>query len=146
MPIIKAFPKRPKTPQDLGALEGWLDLIWQLIKSDVYTPTLTNVTNLDGSTAFQCHYIRVGDVVHVAGKFQANPTAAAATELGMSLPIASNLLSADEQLAGTAFCPGVQQGAAIQADATNNRASINWVANDTANRAFQFTFTYRIIQ
>lgn len=145
MASIKAFPKRPKTTQDLGALEGWLDLIWQLIKSDLYTPTLTNVTNLDDSAAFQCQYVRVGDLVTVSGKFTANPTAAAATELGMSLPIPSNL-TAEEQVAGTAFCPGIQQGAAIQADATNNRASVQWLANDTANRAFIFSFTYRIIQ
>lgn len=143
MALIKAFPQRTGSSGDF-ALDGWLDLIWQLIKSDVYTPTLTDVTNLDGSTAFQANYMRVGNVVTVSGKFNANPTAAAATELGMSLPIPSNI-AADEDVCGTAFCQAIQQGAAIKGDAANNRAAVVWLANDTANRTFFFSFTYRLI-
>lgn len=139
----KAFQKRTGSSGD-PTLDGWLDLIWQLIKSDVYTPTLTNVTNLDDSTAYQCHYMRVGDVVHVAGQFAANPTLAAPTdtELGMSLPIPSNL-SADEQLAGTASNTA-GESARILSDSTNNRASIQWPAASTTNRSWSFNFTYRI--
>lgn len=145
MASIKAFQKRTDS-SGVPALDGWLDLIWQLIKSEVYTPTLSDVTNLDGSTAFQCLYIRLGHIVVVAGKFAANPTAGAptATELGMTLPIPSNI-GAEEDVCGTATASAIQQSARIMGDATNNRASIQWSASDTANRNFSFIFMYRII-
>lgn len=115
------------------------------LASGTYTPTLTNVANLDASTAYQCQYLRVGAVVTVSGKVDVDPTAGAATQLGISLPIASNL-GAAEDCAGTAFASGVAgQGAAILGDAANNRAEMNWVAVDTTNKAMYFTFQYEII-
>lgn len=113
--------------------------------SGVYTPTLTNVANLDASTAYQCQYVRVGDVVTVSGKVDADPTAAGTVQLGISLPIASNF-GAEEDCGGVAFAPGIAgQGAGIIADATNNRAEMKWTAVDLTNQAFSFSFTYRII-
>lgn len=115
------------------------------ILSGTYTPTLTNVTNLAASTAYQCQYMRVGTTVLVSGKADVDPTAAATTRLGISLPIASNL-GAVEDLAGTAFAPAVAgQGAAIGGDAANDRAIMEWVAVDVANRAMFFTFMYEVI-
>lgn len=140
----KALEKR-RASSGSSALDGWLDLLWQLLKSEVYTPTLTDVTNLDGSTAFQCMYIRLGNMVVVSGKFQADPTASAATELGISLPIPSNFTD-DQELAGVAFCSAVQQGARLLADASNNRIAVQWLANDTANRGWSFICMYQIIQ
>jgi hypothetical protein len=112
-----------------------------------YTPTLTNTTNLDGSTAYSCQYLRVGDVVTVSGRVDANPTAAGATALGISLPIASNFtLAGVSECAGVAFAASVAgQGANISADVTNDRANMQWVAVDTANRDMIFTFTYRVV-
>ncbi len=115
------------------------------VVSGTYTPTLTNVANLDASAAFVCQYMRVGSVVTVSGKVTVDPTAGAATRLGISLPIASNL-AAEQDCCGTAFAKGIAgQGAAILADATNNRAQMEWIAVDLTNQAMYFTFTYRII-
>lgn len=114
-------------------------------EATTYTPTLTGVTNVGASTAYQCQYMRVGNIVNVSGKVDVDPTAAGATQLGISLPIASNL-GAAEDCAGTAFASGVAgQGAAILGDAANNRAEMNWVAVDTTNQPMLFSFTYRII-
>lgn len=116
------------------------------LASGTYTPTLTGVANVAASTAYQCQYMRVGSVVTVSGKVDVDPTApAAATQLGISLPVASNL-GAAEDCAGTAFAPAIAgQGAAILGDAANNRAEMNWVSADITNQPMYFTFTYEII-
>jgi hypothetical protein len=115
------------------------------LASGTYTPTLTNITNLDTSTAYQCQYMKVGTVVTVSGKVDVNPTAGASTQLGLSIPIASNF-AASEDCAGSAFASGIAgQGAAILADVVNNRAIMQWVSVDTTNQAMLFSFTYRVI-
>jgi hypothetical protein len=115
--------------------------------SDVYTPGLTNVLNLDASTAYQCQFLRVGSSVTVSGKVDMDPTAAASlTRLGLSLPIASNL-GADEDCAGT-ICSQANPSlsGAIQSDAANNRAEVQFMSStDVLNRSWYFIFMYRII-
>lgn len=114
-------------------------------ESNTYTPTLTNVTNVAASTAFDAQYMRIGKIVTVSGKVTVDPTAAGATELGISLPIASNLAN-EEDCAGVAFSPGVAgQGAAVLADTTNDRAAMKWVAVDITSQTMAFTFTYQIL-
>lgn len=116
------------------------------LAGSVYTPTLTNVANLDGSTAYECQYMRVGGTVVVSGKVDVNPTAPAAlTQLGISLPIASNL-GAAEDCAGTAFASGIAgQGAAIRGDVANDRAEMAWISADVTNQPMYFIFAYQII-
>jgi hypothetical protein len=81
----------------------------------------------------------------VSGRVDVDPTAAGNTVLGISLPIPSNFANNNE-LGGTAFASGIAgQGAALLADATNDRATMQWVAVDTTNQPMFFTFTYRII-
>lgn len=114
--------------------------------TQTYTPTLTNVANLDASTAYSCQYMQVGNTVTVSGKVDVDPTVTVtSTRLGISLPVASNLANENE-LGGVAFCPAIAgQGAAIKADATNNRAEMIWLAGDVNNQSMFFTFSYRII-
>lgn len=114
------------------------------IAAGTYTPTLTNVTNLDASTAYQAQYIRIGATVTVSGKVDVDPTAAAATELGVSLPVASNF-GANEDCAGVAHQQAAQEGGAISADTANDRASLQFLATGTASRTMYFTFTYQVI-
>ncbi len=115
------------------------------INTGTYTPALTNVTNVAASTAYICQYLRIGNVVTVSGRVDIDPTATGATELGMSLPIASNF-------AGGTQCSGTFSshliaglGGSISADITNDRAQFRMNANDTANREHHFIFTYIII-
>lgn len=116
-----------------------------VLTSGTYTPTLTNVANLDASTAYAMQYLRVGNTVTVSGKIDVNPTAAGLVQLGISLPIASNFANIHE-CAGAAASPGVSgQSAAIVADATNNRAEMEFTAVDLNNRAMYCTFTYTVI-
>lgn len=114
--------------------------------SGTYTPTLTNVANLDASTAYACQYMRVGSVVTVSGRVDVDPTlAATSTALGITLPIASNFANTEE-LGGTAASPSVAgQVMAIFADAANNRANLQFVSGDIGNRSTFFQFTYQLI-
>ena len=116
--------------------------------SGTYTPTLTNTTNVAASTAYECQYMRVGNVVTVSGQVDIDPTSATTdTVLGMSLPIAS-ALAANRQLGGTAAnstAGRYGEGVAITADLTNDRAQFLLRPTSTNNSSYGFSFTYRVI-
>lgn len=115
------------------------------ITVSTYTPTLFNTTNVAASTAYPCQYMKVGSVVTVSGLVDIDPTAAAATLLGMSIPVASNFANTYE-LGGTGVSPAVaSQCAGLYADTTNDRVAFEFVAIDTANRSWAFSFTYCVI-
>lgn len=128
---------------------GTLDTLVALNVTDsgVYTPTLTNTTNVSSSTAFQCQYERVGKTVTVSGRLTVTfTTTGSAVILGISLPIASNF-GAKEDCCGTGYAMDVIRtgGLAITGDATNDRAQIDCLAPNQASTNFTFHFTYRII-
>lgn len=116
-----------------------------VLASGVFTPTLTGVTNVASSTAYQCQYLRVGSTVTVSGRVDVTPAAAGVTELGISLPVATNF-SASTQCAGTA-APNAVAGDAggIFGDVANKRAQLGFVASATGGRSMQITLTYRVI-
>ena len=125
-----------------GAVTGTTN---QYIASGTYTPTLTGVTNVGASTAYACQWIRVGNVVTVSGLFNIDFTAAAATELGISLPIASNF-AATSNCAGTAVPNSATEDSCfIQADTTNDRAQVVVTSVGTADTAYSFTFQYVVL-
>lgn len=116
------------------------------ITSGTYTPTLTNVTNVTASTAYLSQYLRVGSVVTVSGKVDIDTTLAAssATELGISLPVASNF-AAEEDLGGTGTSDAVASlSARIKADGTNDRASLVEKSISLTNDSYAYSFTYLI--
>jgi len=124
---------------------GGLETVTIIPEFGIYTPTLTNTTNVDSSTAYSCQYLRNGKSVTVSGRVDVDLAATVATELEISLPITSAFANANE-CAGTAFCPTVAgYGAAILANVANGTASMQWVANDAGSRPIYFQFTYRIL-
>ncbi len=119
----------------------------QYIASGTYTPTVTAETNCDSAADLGvCQYIRVGNVVTVSGEVTVDPTnATTLTQVGISLPVASNFVGNNE-CCGTAAAPAVTgYSGAILADTTNDRAQLNFTTSvDVASRAWVFTFTYLI--
>lgn len=111
-----------------------------------YTPTLFNTTNVAASVAHKCQWMRVGNTVTVSGRVEIDPTNNnQSTLLGISLPVASNF-GVDSDCGGTAAAPDVAgQSAAIYADVTNDRASLEYVAGSNANHSMSFQFTYQVI-
>lgn len=115
-----------------------------LVYTGTYTPTLTNTTNLDSSTASITQYMVVNDMVTVSGRVVIDPTAAGAVELGMSLPVASNFTSAIQ--AGGTFCAiSTEEAGAIYADDTNDRLTFAITVTDGTARSYSFHATYRIL-
>ena len=121
------------------------------IFSGTYTPTLTNVANIDipASTAYTFQYMRVGNVVTVSGKIDVAVTSGGFTRLNVSLPISSNF-SATENCAGTAVLAAagfsVNIPASISADTTSDVAQMQYWGNLTGMaQSYYLTFTYRII-
>lgn len=113
--------------------------------SGTYTPTLTNVANLDGSTAYACQYMRVGNVVTVSGRFDVDiTTISTLTQIDISLPIASAITAANQAGGTASTVSSVADHAGIMADATNDRVSVIW--NTTSASAFSmfFSFTYLV--
>lgn len=116
------------------------------ISIGTWTPTLTNLANIDASTANICHYMRVGTMVTCWGAVLIDPTAAAntLTRIALTLPIASNLAAATD-LSGTITAEGIQRAGVIQPDVLNDRAEVRFYSEVTANTTFRFTFGYTII-
>ncbi|HYD02006.1 MAG TPA: hypothetical protein VEB22_12330 [Phycisphaerales bacterium] len=127
-----------------GALSGSTA---ERVLSGTYTPTLTNSTNVASSTAYPAVYMRVGNVVTVAGACDIDPTAGATlTTLQISLPIASNF-TASTQCHGVASC-GDQEAlsARINSDTSHpsaDVANLHFLAGaGHAARTWTYTFTY----
>ena len=133
---------------DIEAMLATLGPVQQgiFLGSGLYTPTITNVANVSASSALQCQYLRIGDVVTVSGQVSITPTAAAtSTTARLSLPYASNFGSSN-QCAGVMTPYGFGSGVgAISADAASDTADITFAAPNTFALGCFFTFTYRVI-
>lgn len=116
------------------------------IVSGPFTPTLTNAANLDASTAYAGFYLQLMNVVIYAGKADVDPTAPGVeTRLGIELPVASAFAN-QHDCAGVAFASGIAgQGAAIRADAVNDRAEMVWIAGDISNQPMYYIAIYSVI-
>ena len=116
---------------------------WATPPNGTYTPTLTNVTNVAGSTAYSSMYMRIGNLVRVDAIMEIDPTATGLCRVGISLPIASNFAAVTD-------CNGVVvqtngDAGQIIADATNDRADLYITASSAANLGYRAQFTYRIL-
>jgi len=133
------------------ALQEILDKIkpfviaWTTPPSGFYTPTLTNVTNVAASTAYECQWARVGGLVTVSGQVAIDPTAAGACVIRFSLPIASTF-TFNRQLAGTAYSDA-SLPAGIRGSTTTYEAVLFFVATAStlANQTFFFHITYKVV-
>jgi hypothetical protein len=118
-----------------------------IIESGSYLPTLTGLVNIASFTAFPCQWMRVGNVVTVSGKLDVANTLASGTfsALSVSLPVPSAFVD-PEQCGGTAHSVTVapeQHGGFIAA--VTGEVFLEWLAPNTANASWSFTFTYQIL-
>jgi hypothetical protein len=137
-----------KLHNNVNAITGTAN---QYIASGTYTPALTSGVNVTSTTARVCQFTRVGNVVTVSGSFAAVLTAVSLrTEVGLSLPVASNIANAWELggagavLSATVLSP---LAAGIVGDAANDRAAFVFSTNATITTTVEvtFSFTYQIL-
>lgn len=115
-----------------------------------YTPTLTNVANVDASTAFPSRWSRIGNQVAVTGIVNIDPTTSEVyTDIRMTLPIASDFTELYDctGTAASAASSGESpkmQSVGIIAGTANNEAWFRFVTAITTNTGFSFHFTYTV--
>lgn len=137
----------------LDPVSGLVTRVWfrffeniNTIVSGVYTPTLTNTTNITASTPRECQYLQVYDVVTVSGRVTIQATAIGACNLKMTLPVASTFTDVGQ--AGGTFATttsgGTAQGGVI-ADTVGDKFEFRFVAANTVSTDYTFTVTYRIV-
>lgn len=118
------------------------------VNAGYYTPTVSNVTNATAITAHKCLYSMAGKIVTVSGAISFTPTAAAITDLTISLPIPSNLATVyDLSGSGTATNALVfSQPVGFFASFSADRAECSYVANNAGSATtLSFTFQYEVI-
>jgi hypothetical protein len=120
----------------------------QYLASGTYTPTVANVANTTARSGNSCRWTRVGNVVHVEGSIQITPTSggSAFTAVSLTLPLASNLTSAqDLDGVGVAQVSG-QIGGYFDGDTTNDVANYNFFATSFgSNIKHAVSFQYTIL-
>ncbi len=110
-----------------------------------YVPTLTDVTNVAVSALLDARFVKFGDQVTVYFAVTVDATAAAATELGISLPVASALAAAND-LTGIAGSAETVGGLGmVAADAANDRAALTYTAVGTGVVTWRGSFSYEIL-
>jgi hypothetical protein len=116
----------------------------------IYTPTVTNGTNVSATTTYNCTFQRLSlTQVAVQGKIDIDcgGGAFAASNFEITLPIASEF-TVNTDLSGT-FVQNDSAGGAmnpgwIDGDSTDNRATFNFNASTGNNQQARFMFTYLI--
>lgn len=111
-----------------------------------YTPTLTNVTNVTSSTAANCTYDRSGTTVTAFCSLGVTTTLAVATEVDVSLPIASNFGAATDLNGIGQATSAIATNAYLDADATNDRARLKFIGLSVGGAGtIYFSFSYTVI-
>ena len=110
-----------------------------------YVPTLTDVTNVAASVLVDARYVRIGRTVIVLFAVTIDATGTGATELGISLPVASALAAAGDLVGSATSGTASEHGAQLSADTSNDRASLTYTAVGTGVVDWQGSFSYQLL-
>lgn len=128
--MIDTLPSVAATAGQVLQSNGAGKLSWAsptITTSGVYTPTLTNVTNITSSSPNQFTYSRNGNTVTYAGSVSVITTLAIASEVDFSLPIASALATSND-LNGVSNSKGVSASGICEGDDVNDRGETEFTA------------------
>lgn len=122
-----------------------------ILSAGSYTPTLVNGANVAASTSHVCVFMRMSNVCIVFGQINIDPTAGAvATDLNISLPIASNFAGNTDEGGGVALRQAIGATQAIPGriftDNTNDQMTLAFLNDASLVNAFWFFgFGYLIV-
>lgn len=114
----------------------------QNVASGTYTPTLTNGASMTASTAYECHWLRVGNVVTVSGKADVTMSSGTDSALSLTLPVASNF--ANNGQAGGTWANNISAQGRVVADETNDRITL-FGTYAAGSQTVWFNATYLVI-
>lgn len=120
----------------------------QYVGSGTYTPSGTGLTNVSALTPSAAQWTRVGNVVTVSGSVSVTPTAGAPTKttFNLTLPIASNFTATNQVGgAGGRNLAAQVEAALVLADATNDQATIAFMATATGAATLYYSYTYVVL-
>jgi len=109
------------------------------LTSGTYTPTSTGTLNMSAVYGRISNYQRNGDIVTVI------TTSSGATNVRVSLPIASNLANTYSDLAGSGMASSFYEPVRAIADTTNNAATINFNSPYGGTTTISAMFMYEIL-
>jgi len=130
------------------SVKAYVDAATPTYTSGTYSPTVSAVTNLDAaSSPYAWTYIRLGNVVHVAGSLLLDPTSATTASVAtVTLPVASNF-SSQYQANGTVSSANVSTlgSGRVSANTTDDALSISFLSGSaTSSGAYSVVATYII--
>lgn len=114
------------------------------VEAGNYVPTLTGVANVDTATLVAARYTRIGSIVRVDVEASIDPTAAAATQVRISLPVAS-VLAAAADVGGLATIEGGAIAGSVKGDVVNAEALLDFTATGTAAQTWRASFSYEVL-
>ena len=109
--------------------------------SSTYTPSITNAANTTQTTAIQCRYTRIGNLVTVYGKLNlAVNTPAATVSWEFSLPVASSITANNTDATGVAVS---ETSTEVYGGIAGTGVFVfSGLGVTTANHGVSFTFNY----
>lgn len=115
--------------------------------SGEYTPVLTGVANITGVSGGHGQWLRIGSYVHVFGQLVIESTLTATdTQVGISLPIASDFGSSTNIQGSATRNTNVVKTAYIENDNANDRANLHFTSDAVIGAwGWEFSFSYKII-
>lgn len=116
------------------------------LTAGTYTPTLTNTTNVTSSTPRLTSWSRLGDIVTVYGSLDVTTTLAVATELQITLPVASNLATAFDLNGIGQASSAIATNAVLLADTGTDRARLTFIGLSIGGAGtIYFSFQYQVL-
>jgi hypothetical protein len=134
-----AFPGAVWTASNADGRATWI----AAPTSGTYTPTVSNTSNVDATTAFVWQYMRVGTTVTVSGKIEVDATAVTNTTFQFTLPFASAFTTDGQAAGGGGETYG--RSAVITSNVANDLGQFFVLPQDAANRTYYISFTYQIL-
>lgn len=116
------------------------------LTSNTYTPTLTNTTNVTSSTPRLASWTRIGNIVTVYGSLDVTTTLAVATEIQLTLPVASDLATAFDLNGTGQASSAVATNAVLLADPATDRARLTFIGLSIGGAGtIYFSFQYQVL-
>lgn len=131
-------------------IEDWYRQVWQMLNrrvAGVYTPTTSNTANITTITANEVMWMRIDDIVHVAGEIYVDPTAIGSVTYRMTLPINSNFTQTYNAAGVIVMSQGSTRDEVGQIEAVVGTSQVmaQYYASVSTPDTMHFTFTYKVV-